>query len=105
MSMLRNSLFSLAVFCLFGLQAWLKRQLIQILLRPTLCCSWLPMLIPKAVLKTRQHCTKAGIGQLRYFGQSIANLGNAYYKSGSVAPAILNYERAFAAQSGDPDAI
>ena len=31
------------------------------------------------------------------------NLGNAYYKAGKVAPAILNYERALALDPGDGD--
>lgn len=32
------------------------------------------------------------------------NLGNAYYKAGKVAPAILNYERALVLEPGDGDA-
>lgn len=31
------------------------------------------------------------------------NLGNAYYKAGKIAPAILNYERALALDPGDGD--
>ena len=39
-------------------------------------------------------------------GESAAvyyNLGNAYYKDGQIAPAILNYERALLLQPGDND--
>lgn len=32
------------------------------------------------------------------------NLGNAYYKAGKIAPAILNYERALVLDPGDSDA-
>lgn len=32
------------------------------------------------------------------------NLGNAYYKAGKIAPAILNYERALVLEPGDNDA-
>lgn len=32
------------------------------------------------------------------------NLGNAYYKAGKIAPAILNYERALVLEPGDSDA-
>ncbi|WP_102409493.1 tetratricopeptide repeat protein [Parabacteroides bouchesdurhonensis] len=32
------------------------------------------------------------------------NLGNAYYKAGKIAPAILNYERALVLDPGDTDA-
>ncbi|RHJ91451.1 tetratricopeptide repeat protein [Parabacteroides bouchesdurhonensis] len=32
------------------------------------------------------------------------NLGNAYYKAGKIAPAILNYERALVLDPGDADA-
>lgn len=45
-------------------------------------------------------------GLLKNNGESAAiyyNLGNAYYKSGQVAPAILNYERALLLQPGDKD--
>ena len=31
------------------------------------------------------------------------NLGNAYYKTGKIAPAILNYERALLINPGDGD--
>lgn len=40
------------------------------------------------------------------YGESAAiyyNLGNAYYKAGEVAPAILNYERALVLDPGDAD--
>lgn len=43
---------------------------------------------------------------LSTYGASAAiyyNLGNAYYKAGKVAPAILNYERALALNPGDGD--
>lgn len=36
-------------------------------------------------------------------GELYYNLGNAYYKSGSLARAILNYERAMRLMSGDDD--
>ena len=40
-------------------------------------------------------------------GESAAvyyNLGNAYYKAGKIAPAILNYERCLLLDPGDSDA-
>lgn len=43
---------------------------------------------------------------LNQYGESSQiyyNLGNAYYKSGQVAPAILNYERALLLDPGDSD--
>ncbi len=43
---------------------------------------------------------------LKNKGESAAvyyNLGNAYYKDGQIAPAILNYERALLLQPGDND--
>ena len=43
-------------------------------------------------------------GLLKNNGESAAiyyNLGNAYYKNGQIAPAILNYERALLLQPGD----
>ncbi len=45
-------------------------------------------------------------GILKSTGESpeiFYNLGNAYYKSGKVAPAILNYERALILDPGDGD--
>lgn len=45
-------------------------------------------------------------GLLKNNGESAAiyyNLGNAYYKSGQIAPAILNYERALLLEPGDKD--
>ncbi len=45
-------------------------------------------------------------GLLKNNGESAAiyyNLGNAYYKNGQVAPAILNYERALLLEPGDKD--
>ena len=45
-------------------------------------------------------------GILKNNGESEAvyyNLGNAYYKDGQIAPAILNYERALLLQPGDKD--
>ncbi len=45
-------------------------------------------------------------GLLKNNGESAAiyyNLGNAYYKNGQIAPAILNYERALLLQPGDND--
>lgn len=45
-------------------------------------------------------------GLLKSNGESAAiyyNLGNAYYKSGKTAPAILNYERALLLEPGDSD--
>lgn len=45
-------------------------------------------------------------GLLKNQGESAAvyyNLGNAYYKAGQIAPAILNYERALLLQPGDKD--
>ncbi len=45
-------------------------------------------------------------GLLKNNGESVAiyyNLGNAYYKSGKIAPAILNYERALLLDPGDKD--
>jgi len=45
-------------------------------------------------------------GLLKNNGESAAiyyNLGNAYYKNGQIAPAILNYERALLLQPGDKD--
>lgn len=45
-------------------------------------------------------------GLLKEQGESAAvyyNLGNAYYKDGQIAPAILNYERALLLQPGDKD--
>ena len=44
---------------------------------------------------------------LKNFGDSYEiyyNLGNAYYKAGKIAPAILNYERALLMNPGDKDA-
>ena len=41
---------------------------------------------------------------LKSYGESAMvyyNLGNAYYKAGKVAPAILNYERALLLNPGD----
>ena len=46
-------------------------------------------------------------GVLKANGESAAvyyNLGNAYYKAGKVAPAILNYERCLLMNPGDGDA-
>lgn len=46
-------------------------------------------------------------GVLESHGESAAvyyNLGNAYYKAGKVAPAILNYERCLLLNPGDGDA-
>ena len=46
-------------------------------------------------------------GILRDEGESAAvyyNLGNAYYKAGKIAPAILNYERSLLLTPGDGDA-
>lgn len=43
---------------------------------------------------------------LKSYGESAMvyyNLGNAYYKAGKVAPAILNYERALLLNPGDSD--
>ena len=43
---------------------------------------------------------------LKSYGESAMvyyNLGNAYYKAGTVAPAILNYERALLLNPGDSD--
>lgn len=43
---------------------------------------------------------------LKSYGESAVvyyNLGNAYYKAGRVAPAILNYERALLLNPGDSD--
>ena len=43
---------------------------------------------------------------LKSYGESATvyyNLGNAYYKAGKVAPAILNYERALLLNPGDSD--
>ncbi|MDH6358287.1 tetratricopeptide repeat protein [Parabacteroides sp. PF5-9] len=43
---------------------------------------------------------------LKEYGESAEiyyNLGNAYYKSGQVAPSILNYERALLLDPGDSD--
>ena len=43
---------------------------------------------------------------LKTYGESAMvyyNLGNAYYKAGTVAPAILNYERALLLNPGDSD--
>ena len=43
---------------------------------------------------------------LKTYGESAMvyyNLGNAYYKAGKVAPAILNYERALLLNPGDSD--
>lgn len=45
-------------------------------------------------------------GLLKSNGESAAiyyNLGNAYYKAGKIAPAILNYERALLLDPGDSD--
>lgn len=45
-------------------------------------------------------------GLLKTHGESAAiyyNLGNAYYKAGKIAPAILNYERALVLNPGDSD--
>lgn len=45
-------------------------------------------------------------GIIKSHGESAAifyNLGNAYYKAGKVAPAILNYERALVLDPGDKD--
>ncbi|MDR1675530.1 MAG: tetratricopeptide repeat protein [Tannerella sp.] len=44
---------------------------------------------------------------LKHYGDAhevYYNLGNAYYKAGKIAPAILNYERALLMQPGDRDA-
>ena len=44
---------------------------------------------------------------IKNYGESAEvyyNLGNAYYKLGRIAPAILNYERALAMNPGDGDA-
>ena len=46
-------------------------------------------------------------GILKSNGESAAvyyNLGNAYYKAGKIAPAILNYERCLLLDPGDSDA-
>lgn len=46
-------------------------------------------------------------GILKNHGESAAvyyNLGNAYYKAGQIAPAILNYERCLLLNPGDGDA-
>lgn len=46
-------------------------------------------------------------GMLKSNGESAAvyyNLGNAYYKAGKIAPAILNYERCLLLDPGDSDA-
>ncbi|MDR2384075.1 MAG: tetratricopeptide repeat protein [Tannerella sp.] len=37
-------------------------------------------------------------------GELFYNLGNAYYKAGKIAPAVLNYERALLIKPGDDDA-
>ena len=63
-----------------------------------------------AVLYTQNHYTEAATIYehiLVNFGASdklYYNLGNAYYKSKNMAPAILNYERALRLNPGDRDA-
>lgn len=100
--MLRNSLFSLFVFCLFGLQASARTADTE-----TAAADSLLQLAAVAYSESRfndaaalyeQVLTDHGISAKVYY-----NLGNAYYKSGSVAPAILNYERALLLNPGDPD--
>ncbi len=41
----------------------------------------------------------------KYAPEVYFNLGNAYYKSGNIAPAILNYERAKNLRPSDPDIL
>ncbi len=62
------------------------------------------------VAYTKEDYTKAielYEGLLKSEGESAAvyyNLGNAYYKAGKIAPAILNYERCLMLNPGDNDA-
>lgn len=52
----------------------------------------------EAVQKYESILTNHGESSQIYY-----NLGNAYYKSGQIAPAILNYERALLLDPGDSD--
>lgn len=100
--MLRNSLVSLLVFCLFGLQAWAKKADTE-----TAAVDSMLQLAATAYSESRFNDAAAMYEQLLAdYGISAKvyyNLGNAYYKAGSVAPAILNYERALLLNPGDPD--
>ncbi len=100
--MLRNSLFSLLVFCLFSMQAWAKTAYTE-----TSAADSVLQLAATAYSESRFNDAAALYEQvLANYGISAKvyyNLGNAYYKSGSVAPAILNYERALLLKPGDAD--
>lgn len=101
--MLRNSLFSLVVFCLFGLQAWAKTTAYTDITEADsvlqlAASAYSESRFDDAAVLYEQVLANYGISAKVYY-----NLGNAYYKSGSVAPAILNYERALLLNPGDPD--
>ncbi len=100
--MLRNSLLSLLVFSLFGLQAWGKTTDTETAAADSMlqlaATAYSESRFNDAAVLYEQVLADYGISAKVYY-----NLGNAYFKSGSVAPAILNYERALLLNPGDPD--
>lgn len=94
----------------------MKRYIRQFVLALLIqCLAWPMMMAQEASIKEAEVAYtkedyKTAIelyeGLLMNNGESAAiyyNLGNAYYKDGQIAPAILNYERALLLEPGDKD--
>lgn len=89
----------------------MKKIVLLLLLQ---CFSWSLFAQDSAIKEAEEAYTKENYakaidlyeGILKNEGESSEiyyNLGNAYYKDGKVAPAILNYERALLLDPGDSD--
>lgn len=96
----RNSLYSLIFFCLLSMNVSAGKQnttasdsLLQLA-----SVAYSESRFTDAALLYEEVLADYGISHKLYY-----NLGNAYYKAGRIAPAILYYERALLLKPGDPD--
>lgn len=98
----RNKFFSILLFCLLALQTTAKPADYEAIaldsLLQTAAHAYSESRFDEAALIYEQILADHGISAQLYY-----NLGNAYYKLGSIAPAILNYERALLLHPGDAD--